>query len=278
MKTKPMPSLLPDTLADPNSISDTDRLRFLDTEVLFRLVEHDPGEPKAPMVRSVKLAGVLEPVLVMEADNGMRVLDGIRRIKAAHKAKRPLVPAYVVPGDELKGGDVRLLSLVANFHRSSNAAGEFNKIKELAGEYSAERIAKEAGIPLGTIRRRIKLIALLPYLQSAFSEGAISLGVAEAALKLSTVNQQALADTLAKNGKLTSADVAELKKAQAMNDMQEVMGDVLDMPMPQATDRAKAELHLGAAVRALGDAGEESLAHSVAGVLKELTGQKEAVS
>lgn len=152
---------------------------------------HD-AEPTKAMRDSVARSGVLLSVVLKRTGrNRYEVKDGIRRIKAAAMAEQEDVPARVL--DFRNASHEAAVTLITNLHRSSNAVEELRAIEGLLTVEggSPETIASELGIPLATIKRRLKLTRLTQSARAAFDAGYVPVAVAErlSALKAATQNK-----------------------------------------------------------------------------------------
>lgn len=200
----------------PPKLGERTRSGKVDIE-LWRIVgvEESPLEPTAAFVRSVELAGVLEPVLAVPAGDGKyRVPDGKRRVKAAKAVGLDRVPAFVYEG--LTEADEQAITLLGNLQRSANVVVEFAAIEELVQVLgSPEAVAESLGIPLTRVRRRLKLQGLIGGLRTAFRDGEIGASVAEAAAALPGAVQQVLVDMFRdKEGHLTLDDVRVVRSVE----------------------------------------------------------------
>lgn len=166
------------------------------------------GAPPDPaLVASIRQHGVLQPVLLIRAGSGaLWVAEGRRRIKAARRAGAGTIPAWITDGDN---GLAAAVGLVTHGTRRDNPAAELAAIEQLLVLGASEQaIARETGLRLPTIRRRLRLRQLDPGLHQAFRFGRLAVGVAEQAAKLPAVAQARLAVKLAEVGTVTATDVA----------------------------------------------------------------------
>jgi len=169
-------------------------------------------KPSAALKASVAAFGVWEPVLVVPAGGGRyRLREGRRRVMAAMEARLDKVPAMIVTDLENVGEAVVALS--AHTLRGDNAPWELRQIEALFKSGASESsIARAVGMPVGTLRRRMKLMGLLPELRDAFEGNRFGLGVAEALAKLPEEAQRRLLALLGEKGKLTAGDVRESRQ------------------------------------------------------------------
>jgi ParB-like chromosome segregation protein Spo0J len=173
--------------------------------------EHAP--PRRELVESIARLGLLQPVVAAESgESGYRVIEGRRRTKAIEQLAEdgrwpvpPTIDALVIDdgagyGETVRSGMVPALHAV----RSASPVSELQAIEailEAGGEEAAtvKRIAEQTGMPVQTVRRRLKLRALAPDVRAAFQSGPISVTVAEAAARLDTDQQEEL-ERLAETG------------------------------------------------------------------------------
>ncbi len=177
--------------------------------------------PSAALVESIRRFGVLEPVIlavnqnVLDRVSDWKVIDGRRRIKAARLAGNvEQMPARIFHVDASLISHV--MTLILNEQRRANPVAEFAAIRRLVREGKSEgQILAATGMPILTIRRRMKLARLHGNLVEALEMGRISLAAAETALRLPEARQAELAATLAETGKLTEKQVADAKRVEA---------------------------------------------------------------
>lgn len=155
-----------------------------------------PGpEPDRELIESIKRLGLLQPIVVaVGATSGaFKVVDGRRRVKAARQAGLTEIPARVYGRDSLLLTSV--MTLVANQQRRPNAVAELDAILTLSRAGVDEATIREAtGLPVGTIRRRLKLARLNDRLVEGMRVGKISLAVGERVATMPQTAQARLAD------------------------------------------------------------------------------------
>ena len=179
--------------------------------------------PDRGMIESIRLYGVLTPILVEDlredgsqdrvgARSGWRyhLAAGTRRVKAARAAALTAINAVVV---EAGGVRSELLSLVENAQRSNNPQADFAYLRRLyaAGAGDAE-VCRATGLTVGEVRARLALGRLLPDLYSALAVGRLAPTVAQEAARLSPDVQRRLLPVLATTGQVRAVDLAEVKR------------------------------------------------------------------
>jgi ParB/RepB/Spo0J family partition protein len=179
------------------------------------IVGRDWPEPTPAMIESVRRIGVFLSVALAAEGPKFRVLDGRRRVKAALAAELTKIPArvYNISG----ASDAAVATLVTNLHRSANVPEELRAIETLMEKSGATpaQLAHSLGIPLHTVRRRLKLRGLVKDLREAFDKGALGAKAAEKAATLPAPVQAKLAKQLKGGERLTMGAVHEVRQARA---------------------------------------------------------------
>lgn len=125
-------------------------------DVSYRMSSETPAEFSASVARF----GVVQPIAVVrnEATQGLRpftVIDGRRRLEAAHRNSIQSIPALVYPVGT-NGAFLSSLTLATNFHRTSNLLSELQATEYLIGRGATEDdLVTTLGIP------RVKAIRLM---------------------------------------------------------------------------------------------------------------------
>lgn len=208
-------------------------------EVLLEQLVYFADEPKlkpdAEFLRSVKVWGVREAIVLQAAEDGFYILrDGRRRLQAAKTLNLPTIKVKVYAIDSLGGA---ALTLDSNAQRSSNPIAEYEAIVEFINEAKAKgRAVTESdihlatGMPVETIRKRMKLAKLPPSIIDGVGEGKVAIGVAQGIVKLPPSYQNKLASKLAEKGKLTGEDVNNLRKVEVRETAQTINDAIFNTP------------------------------------------------
>ena len=157
-------------------------------EIPIERIHVNPYQPRATfdaedieaLAQSIATHGVLQPVLVMETNEGWRLIAGERRLRASTRAGLRTIPAVIRTADEQ---DQLALALVENLQRSDlNALDEAMAFRRLMDEFALtqEQVAQQVGRTRAAVSNTLRLLAVAPDIQDALRAGRISEGHARA--------------------------------------------------------------------------------------------------
>ena len=134
---------------------------------------------RTPHGPSVRQFGILTPVELVRAPEGsaypFQVAAGSRRVHAARDEGMTSIPAFVSE----HAGAAADLTGIENLGRSSNPVAEALALREkFAQGYSLKAVATSWGAPIGTLKKRAKLLALPDWLLQQVGQS-VSLSVTE---------------------------------------------------------------------------------------------------
>src|SRR5256712_5851403 len=145
------------------------------------------AEPLGELAESIRLHGVLQPILVRKLTDGFELIAGERRWRAARLAGLSQVPA-VVRGEA--GNDQQLvLGLIENLQRTDLDPIEVARgLRRLIEEFNLthEKIAQRLGKHRVSVTQSLRLLGGCPAVQSAVASGVITAGPAPAVVALET--------------------------------------------------------------------------------------------
>jgi ParB family transcriptional regulator, chromosome partitioning protein len=145
------------------------------------------AEPLSELAESIRLHGVLQPLLVRRLVDGYELIAGERRWRAARIAGLQQVPA-VVHGDA--GNDQQLvLGLIENLQRTDlDPIEEARGLHRLIEEFGLthEGVAQRLGRHRVSVTQSLRLLGGCPAVQSAVASGVITAGHARALIALET--------------------------------------------------------------------------------------------
>jgi ParB family chromosome partitioning protein len=143
------------------------------------------AEPLGELSESIRLHGVLQPLLVRRLPDGYELIAGERRWRAARLAGLSSVPA-VVRNDA--GNDEQLvLGLIENLQRTDlDPVEEARGLRRLTEEFGLthDEVARRIGKHRVSVTQSLRLLAAGTAVQSAVASGVISAGHARALIAL----------------------------------------------------------------------------------------------
>ncbi len=145
------------------------------------------AEPLGELAESIRLHGVLQPLLVRRLPDGYELIAGERRWRAARLAGLTAVPAVVRTS---AGNDEQLvLGLIENLQRIDlDAIEEARGLRRLTEEFGLthEEVAQRLGKHRVSVTQSLRLLGGCAAVQSAVAAGVISAGHARALIALET--------------------------------------------------------------------------------------------
>lgn len=243
-------------------IPDTPRARGGFAEIPIDCLRPNPQQPRhhfdqealEELAGSIRLHGVLQPLLVSEDSPGRYLLiTGERRWRAARLAGLKTVPAVI--REEIEEDQQLELALVENLQRRDLTPLEesraFEQLRSGLG-LSQQEIADRVGMDRSTVSNSLRLLKLPPRVQEMVERGTLSAGHGRALLAFSSDDARC---EWAFRAAATGLSVRALEKAAA-----EVRGETKPgkqdgssrQPKPRDPNLRAAEeklaLHLGAPV------------------------------
>jgi ParB family transcriptional regulator, chromosome partitioning protein len=143
------------------------------------------AEPLGELAESIRLHGVLQPILVRKLADGYELIAGERRWRAARLAGLTALPAVVRTS---AGNDEQLvLGLIENLQRADlDPIEEARGLRRLTEEFGLthEEVAQRIGKHRVSVTQALRLLAGCAAVQSAVAAGVISAGHARALVAL----------------------------------------------------------------------------------------------
>ena len=206
-------------------------------------IELPPVPVRGPLRDSILEHGLLQPVILERSKKGYQVAAGRHRVVASHAAGLETVRALVFKAGEINPA---LIALIENSMRRSNPAVEFDSIVELfsAGKTESE-VAAATGMPVSTIRSRMKMQDLHPAILAAVRAGKVSVVTAETAARLPAKAQDRLAGRLQRGERITVRDAraeATAARQTAAEDLPATLFEMPELPPPTWRDVAREKI------------------------------------
>ncbi|EFC90990.1 parB-like partition protein [Dethiosulfovibrio peptidovorans DSM 11002] len=139
------------------------------------------------LAASIKVHGILQPLLVTKKDGGYMIVAGERRWRAAREAGIKDVPVHLFDGDD---GAILEVSLVENVQREDLSPVEVAmSLKELMDRFSLsqDNLAEKVGWSRPAVANKLRLLKLPTEVLGLISEGALSERHGRALLSLDTI-------------------------------------------------------------------------------------------
>jgi len=143
------------------------------------------------LAESIRLHGVLQPVVVRRAGAAFELVAGERRWRASKSLGLTTIPAVV--RDELSDQQMLELALIENVQRAELDAIErargFQQLIDLL-HLTQEQVAERVALKRSTVANHLRLLELPKQVQEAVARGLLSMGHARALLALPAAKEQ----------------------------------------------------------------------------------------
>ncbi len=161
-------------------------------------VEANPHQPRKvfdhedleTLIESIKVHGIIQPLIVTKIDNGYQLIAGERRLRAAKILGLATVPVLVREADEQEKME---LALIENVQRKNlNPIEKAVAYQRLIDEFnlSQEEAGQKLGISRSVVGNTIRFLELPEKVQEALGSGAITEGHAKIISGLEGVDKQ----------------------------------------------------------------------------------------
>jgi len=154
---------------------------------------HFDEEKLSELTSSIKVHGVLQPLIAIHAGDHYELIAGERRLRASKKAGLTTVPVVIKKHDNLTDQIKLELALIENIQRHDlNVVEEAKSYKRLVDEFdlSQGEIAVRTGKSRSVIANRIRLLALAIEIQKGIIAGKITEGHAKVILSIQNPQKQ----------------------------------------------------------------------------------------
>ncbi len=178
-------------------------------EISINDIDRDPLQPRqnfneeniGELAESIRSAGILQPLIVVETEGRYRIIAGERRYRAARKAGLETVPCIV---RDMSETDKMEAALIENLQREDlNCIDEARAIRSLIEKcsYTQETAAKRLGKSRSVITNLLRILSLPESVIDMTLNGKISEGHARALCSLQNPSDQiSIAEKIVKNG------------------------------------------------------------------------------
>lgn len=169
-------------------------------------------EPLNELANSIKLHGVLQPILVVERNGRYLIVAGERRWRASKLAGIKEIPCIV---GEFTNAGIKEISIIENLQRKDlTPIEEAKAIKELIDEFgwTQEVVAERLGKSRPAISNTLRLLQLAPEVIQMIEEGKLSAGHAKSLVVVADREAQIKLAKQVSEKKLTVRDLENAVK------------------------------------------------------------------
>ena len=128
------------------------------------------------LINSIRIHGVISPIIVVPRFDGYMIIAGERRYRAAKLAGLRTIPVIV---REYTDKEIKEISLIENLQRENlNPIETANAVKELMRDYNytQEEVADRIGKSRPNVANLLRLLNLSPEVRALIEKGRLSAG------------------------------------------------------------------------------------------------------
>ena len=203
----------------------------------------------ADLARSIKVNGVIQPIIVRQIGTGYQLIAGERRLRAAKLAGLETVPAIV---REVKDDELLELALVENIHRAdlnpierANAYQKYLNTLSLTQVEAASRLGEDRSV----IANYLRLLDLPAEIKQLLIDGQLTMGHARAILALPTDELRRKLANRAMAGRLSVREIERLvRKYLGADDKQKTITRTRSAHIQDLESRLSKELGTNVAI------------------------------
>ncbi len=192
------------------------------------------AEALSELVDSVKVHGVLQPLLVREVGTKFELIAGERRLRAAQAALLKKIPIIVVEASDEKALEI---ALIENLQRE-----DLNPIEEAEGyallqkkfNLTQEKVAGQVGKARASVANSLRLLELPDGIRKHVSEELLSVGHAKVLLSIDSHREMEL---------LAKRSIKEGLSVRALEKIVKKLGRPAKKPRAERTDLPSDYLH-----------------------------------
>lgn len=247
-------------------------------EIPVDAIDPNPDQPRRvfdaaqleSLAASIRVHGVLQPVVVRRVGERYELVVGERRWRASRAAGLESVPAVVA---ELDSQDRLELALVENVQRHDLNPMELAEALRGLAETGAsqEEIGRRVGLERSTVANQLRLLELAPNYQADVEAGRLAVGHAKALLQVSnTERRRALRDRIVEE-ELSVRAAEELARGRSAKPRPRRSQKPRDPNLERVADLLRERLQTRVRVSGDGERGRIELQYFGADDLQRLT-------
>lgn len=184
------------------------------------MIDVNPGQPRKnfdptslnELATSIKIHGVIQPILVTPRHNRYMIVAGERRFRASKIAEMKTIKAIV---KDLNDAEVKEIALLENIQRQDlNPIETARALKELGESFgwTQEALADRLGKSRSVIANTLRLLTLCPEVIDLIEKGKLSAGHARSLVVVTNPEVQLKLAQQVINNKLTVRDMENAVK------------------------------------------------------------------
>jgi len=188
--------------------------------IAISLIDRNIGQPRKKfdeeslkeLADSIKIHGVLQPILVVERDGRYLIVAGERRWRASKIAGLKEIPCLVA---DFSNSEIKEISIIENLQRADlSPIEEAKAIKELVDEFgwTQDVIAERLGKSRPAISNTLRILNLEPEVIKMIEEGKLSAGHAKSLVVVTDRDAQIRLAKQVCEKKLTVRDLEQAVK------------------------------------------------------------------
>ena len=248
-------------VSDKPSATDSAKAAKPDQYVKITKVEPNRNQPRKrfdedalqELSDSIKLHGVLFPILVVNRGDYYEIVAGERRWRAAKMAGLKEVPVII---REYTEKEISVISLIENTQRTDlNAIEEARAYKSLIEEYNLKQdeLAEEVSKSRTAITNSMRLLKLSSNVQDMVIEDMISPGHARALLSIEDPDEQYELAQRVMDEKLSVRDIEKIVKAKNKPKIEKKKNEKQEALYHDIEEKLKASIGTKVTIVAKGD-------------------------
>ena len=208
----------------PQSTKNTENKKTINGETIEYLeigkIDNNPNQPRKnfdatalqELATSIKIHGVIQPILVTPKNGRYMIVAGERRFRACMIAEQKTIPAIIKTFDEKQ---IKEIALLENIQRQDlNPIETARAMKELLDSYgwTQEDLADRLGKSRSGVANTMRLLTLCPAVVELIEQGKLSAGHARSLVVVTNPEVQLKLAEQVVNSKLTVRDMENAVK------------------------------------------------------------------
>lgn len=189
-------------------------------DIAIGLIDNNPNQPRknfdptalSELAQSIKMYGVIQPILVTKKGERYMIVAGERRFRASKLAEKKTIPAIVKDFTE---SQIKEIALLENIQRQDlNPIETAKAMKELMDSYNwtQEALADRLGKSRSGVANTLRLLSLCPEVIELIEKGKLSAGHARSLVVVTNPEVQLKLANQVVNSKLTVRDMENAVK------------------------------------------------------------------